>query len=124
MTDPRFFALVGPLTLGELVERTGAEIAAGHDRHLWLDDVAPLEAAGPRHVGFLDDRQDIEASARSRARAAFVYPEVAATAPHGRAQLLSRQPNKAYDLPAQAFHPPAALPQRIAASAIVDPAPA
>jgi UDP-3-O-[3-hydroxymyristoyl] glucosamine N-acyltransferase LpxD len=34
MTDPRFFASVGPLTLGELAERTGAEIAAGGDRDL------------------------------------------------------------------------------------------
>jgi hypothetical protein len=39
MTDPRFFAPVGPLTLGELAERTGTEIADGAgDLRL---DVAP-----------------------------------------------------------------------------------
>jgi len=66
MTDPRFFAPIGPLTLGALAERTGAEIARG-DRGLPLDDVAPLETAGPRHVSFLDNRKYIEAFARSRA---------------------------------------------------------
>ncbi len=121
MTDPRFFAAVGPLTLGELAERTGAEIASGCDRDLRLDDVAPLETAGPHDVSFLDNRKYIEIFARSRAGAAFVHPEIAARAPSGVALLLSRQPYKAYALAAEAFHPPAALRPGIAASAIIDP---
>ena len=120
MTDPRFFAPIGPLTLGALAERTGAEIARG-DRGLPLDDVAPLETAGPRHVSFLDNRKYIEAFARSRAGAAFCHPDVAGRAPGGMALLLSRQPYKAYALAAQAFHPPAPLRPGIAASAVVDP---
>src|SRR3954470_6620427 len=105
MTDPRFFAPVGPLTLGGLAERTGAEIARG-GRDLRLEDVAPLEAAGPAHVSFLDNRKYMEAFARSRAGAAFCHPDVAGRAPSGMALLLSRQPYKAYALAAQAFHPP------------------
>jgi UDP-3-O-[3-hydroxymyristoyl] glucosamine N-acyltransferase len=121
MTDPRFFAAVGPLTLGELAERTGAEIAPGCDRDLRLDDVAPLETAGPHDVSFLDNRKYSEIFARSRAGAAFVHPEAVARAPSGMALLLSRQPYKACALAAQAFHPPGAVRPGIAASAIIDP---
>lgn len=120
MADPRFFAPAGPLTLGELAERTGAEIAAGA-RDLRLEDVAPLEAAGPQHVSFLDNRKYLDAFMRSRAGAVFIHPDIAERAPSGMALLLSRQPYKAYALAAQAFHPPAPLRPGIAASAIVDP---
>jgi UDP-3-O-[3-hydroxymyristoyl] glucosamine N-acyltransferase len=120
MTDPRFFAPVGPRTLGALAERTAAEIARG-DRDLQLDDVTPLETAGPRHVSFLDNRKYVEAFARSLAGAAFCHPDIAGRAPSGMALLLSRQPYKAYALAAQAFHPPAPLRPGIAPSAVVDP---
>jgi UDP-3-O-[3-hydroxymyristoyl] glucosamine N-acyltransferase len=120
MTDPRFFAPVGPLTLGQLAERTGAKIAAGA-RDLRLVDVATLETAGPQHVSFLDNRKYIDSFARSRAGAAFVHPDVASRAPAGMALLLTPEPYKAYALAAQAFHPPAPLRPGIAPSAIVDP---
>src|SRR5260370_33600928 len=55
MADPRFFAPVGPFTLGELADRTGAEIAAGGDRALTLHDVASLATAGPHGVRILPD---------------------------------------------------------------------
>jgi len=55
MADPRFFAPVGPFTLGELADRTGAEIAAGGDRALTLHDVASLATAGPQRVRILPD---------------------------------------------------------------------
>jgi UDP-3-O-[3-hydroxymyristoyl] glucosamine N-acyltransferase len=120
MADPRFFTPIGSLTLGALSERTGAEIARGNP-DLRLEDVAPLESAGPAHVSFLDNRKYIDAFAQSRAGAAFVHPDVADRAPAGMALLLSRQPYKAYALAAQAFHPPAPLRPGIAPSAVIDP---
>jgi UDP-3-O-[3-hydroxymyristoyl] glucosamine N-acyltransferase len=57
MPDPRFFAPVGPSTLGEPADRTGADIAAGADRALALSDVAPLETAGPRRRAGYGDRR-------------------------------------------------------------------
>jgi UDP-3-O-[3-hydroxymyristoyl] glucosamine N-acyltransferase len=120
MADPRFFTPIGPLTLGALAERTGAEIARGSS-DLRLDDVAPLDTAGPRHVSFLDNRKYVDVFAHSRAGAAFVHPDIADRAPPGMALLHSRQPYKAYALAAQAFHPPAPLRPGIAASAVIDP---
>ena len=120
MADPRFFTPIGPLTLGALAERTGAEIGRGSS-DLRLEDVAPLETAGSRHVSFLDNRKYVEAFAQSRAGAAFVHPDIADRAPDGMALLLSPQPYKAYALAAQAFHPPAPLRPGIAASAVIDP---
>jgi len=55
MADPRFFAPVGPFTLGELADRTGAEIAVGGDCALTLHDVASLATAGPQRVRILPD---------------------------------------------------------------------
>ena len=100
MADPRFFAVAGPFTLAELAARTGAEIAGAAGDDLVLRDVAPLEAATPDCVTFLDNKKYVEAFARSRAGAAFVHPDSAGLAPAGMALLLSPQPYKAYALAA------------------------
>lgn len=120
MADPRFFPRAGPFTLAELAATAGAEIAgaAGADRR--FQDVAPLDAAGPEEVSFLDNRLYAADFSASRAGACLVHPDLAARAPSGMALLLTPAPYKAYALVARAFHPPSAPTPGVHPRAVVD----
>jgi len=105
MADPRFFQAAGPFTLGELARVAEATLAQGTDPERRFRDVAPLDAAGPDDVSFLDNRRYVENFSRSRAGACVVEPAFAEVAPAGMALLLSRKPYRSYALLAQAFYP-------------------
>lgn len=105
MADPRFFDRAGPFTLARLAEIAGAELAGGADPDRLVTDVAPLDSAGPDHLGFLDNRKYVDAFSRSRAGACLVHPDLAGRAPAGMALLVTRKPYKGYALCAQAFYP-------------------
>ncbi|TAN76979.1 MAG: UDP-3-O-(3-hydroxymyristoyl)glucosamine N-acyltransferase [Magnetospirillum sp.] len=121
MADPRFFPLAGPFDLDRLAAIAGAEIAPGTDPSLVISDVAPLDAAGPGQIAFLDNRKYIAAFAATRASACIVHPDLANRAPMGMALLLSRDPYRAYAMVAQAFHPVSTPTPWIAPTAWVDP---
>jgi UDP-3-O-[3-hydroxymyristoyl] glucosamine N-acyltransferase len=121
VADTRFFAAAGPFTLARLAEIAGATPGGAPAPEVLFEDVAALEAAGPRQVSFLDNRQYIQAFTESRAGACIVHPDLAARAPAGMALLLTTSPYKAYALVARAFHPDAALPAGIDRTATVDP---
>ena len=121
MADPRFFHRAGPQTLAALAALSGARLLdeTGGDRV--IEDVAPLETAGPADVTFLDNRKYTEAFLKSRAGAAFVTEAMAARAPAGMAVLVSREPYKAFARAVQAFYPPEPVVPGRAATAIIDP---
>ncbi|MEO5335565.1 MAG: UDP-3-O-(3-hydroxymyristoyl)glucosamine N-acyltransferase [Magnetospirillum sp. WYHS-4] len=121
MADPRFFPSAGPLALGELAEIAGAELEGTADSGLAFDDVAPLDTAGPRHVGFLDNKLYTESFRNSRAGACLVHPDMVRLAPSGMALLVTREPYHGYAKVARAFHPEPALVPGIHPVAAVDP---
>ncbi len=105
MADPRFFDRSGPFTLAQLAATSGATLAEGVDPERQIEDVAPLERAGPGDLGFLDNRKYRAAFAASAAGACVTRPQFAEEAPDGMALLLSDNPYKSYALIA-----PAAIP--------------
>ena len=121
MADPRFFDRAGPLTLDALAALAGARLHDPADGARQVDDVAPIETAGPGDVSFLDNRKYLDAFARSRAGAAFVDERLIDKAPAGMALLVSREPYKAFARAAQAFYPPRPVEPRRAPSAVIDP---
>ena len=121
MPDPRFFTVAGPFTLQKLAAIAGAEIGPGTDPDAVFTDVAPLDAAGPTDVSFLDNKKYVGAFETSRAGACLVHPDLASRAPSGMALLVTRKPYTAYALVAQAFYPVPAPRPGIAPGAIVDP---
>src|SRR5690348_18159477 len=121
MADPRFFRVAGPFTVAEIARRSGAAIAGAGDGERLLRDVAPLDAAGPDHLTFLDNRKYVAAFRATRAGAAFVQPALAAEAPSGLTLLVTEQPYRAYALAAQAFYPDAPPAPGISPNAAVDP---
>ena len=120
MADPRFFAVAPPMTVAAIAGRTGARIGGAGKADLLLRDVAPLDAALPEHLSFLDNRKYLGDFRRTRAGAVFVQAALAGEAPAGVTVLITEQPYRAYAVAAQAFYPEAAPVPGIAASAVVD----
>ena len=106
MADPRFYAVAGPFTLGQLAEIAGAEIAGAGTSEMTFADVAPLSAAGARDVSFLDNRRYLDAFRQSRAGACLISREAAEAAPPGMRLLIAKDPYRAYAKVAAAYYPP------------------
>jgi UDP-3-O-[3-hydroxymyristoyl] glucosamine N-acyltransferase len=121
MTDPRFFTTAGPFTVAEIARRTGATLSGAADGDRLLQDVAPLDTAGPDHLTFLDNRKYVPAFRETRAGAAFVLPALAGEAPKDMTLLVTPQPYRSYALAAQAFYPEDPPRPGIAPSAAIDP---
>lgn len=105
MADKRFFPAREPLSLGEIAQRIGTNLAEGADAELAIEGVAPLDVAGSCELSFLDNPKYASAFERTGAGACIVHPRFAERAPEGIALLLSEQPYRAYALAAQLFHP-------------------
>jgi UDP-3-O-[3-hydroxymyristoyl] glucosamine N-acyltransferase len=121
MADPRFFRRAGPFSLEALAALSAARLADPALGGRLVEDVAPLEAAGPSDVTFLSNRKYTDAFTASRAGAAFVSEALAARAPAGMAVLVSPEPYKAFARAVQAFYPAEDLVPGRAPSAVIDP---
>jgi UDP-3-O-[3-hydroxymyristoyl] glucosamine N-acyltransferase len=121
MADPRFFRRAGPYSLDALATLSGARLADPVPGGRLVEDVAPLEAAGPTDVTFLSNPKYTDAFTASRGGAAFVAEALVAKAPAGMALLISRDPYKAFARAVQAFYPADAVVPGRAPSAVIDP---
>ena len=69
MPDPRFFSVSGPFTLAQLAEIGRAHLHDAAEAGAVITDVAPIDAAGPDEVSFIDNPRYLESYKRSRAGA-------------------------------------------------------
>ena len=110
MTKISFFLPVSAPTLADLASWTGAVLAAWADPARSIYDVAPLDAAGPRDLTFLDNPKYLEALQTTRAAAAFVSASHAERAPASCAALVTPQPYRAMATAMARLFPTAARP--------------
>lgn len=103
--DSRFFRRSGPFTLERILEATGAEAAGAAVLATSFTGVAPLHAAGPQHVSFLDNRRYLPLLKETKAGAVVLGPAFADKAPKGCTALVSREPYLAWSRVARLFHP-------------------
>ncbi len=120
MANPRFFCRRGPFTLSALAAVGAADLVRDADSEKVINDVAPLEDAGPDEISFLDNPRYLEAFAATAAGACIVGPRHAGAAPVGVALLISEEPHKTYAKVARAFYPAEPLAAGVAPSAVVD----
>lgn len=120
MADPRFYRKAGPFLLAELAAHCEGELPDGARPDLSLDDVAPLDSAGPGQISFLDNRKYLDSFRQSAAAACLVRPDMAANAPIGMELILCQDPYRAYAMVASLFYPPAKNLERIAPTAAID----
>ncbi len=117
--DPRFFARTGPHALSVVAAAAGGTCDAPERT---LSGVAPLQAAGPGEVSFLDNRRYADLLATTGAGAVIVHPAMAGRVPEGCAAIITAAPYVAWARVAALFHPgPPAHPGRHA-TAHIDPA--
>lgn len=103
--DPRFFVRSGPFTLERLAEAAGLEVAGAAGAGSFFEGVAPLHAAGPQHVSFLDNRRYLPLLSETKAGAVILGPAFADKVPEGCVALVSREPYLAWSRVARLFHP-------------------
>ncbi|WP_332768055.1 UDP-3-O-(3-hydroxymyristoyl)glucosamine N-acyltransferase [Phenylobacterium sp.] len=106
MPDPRFFEDLGPVTLAELAEVTGAKLADAAQGGRSVRAVAVLAQAQSDTVTFLTDRKYAEALAQRRPAGVFVSAADAALVPEGCAALITATPHAAYAAAANRLHRP------------------
>lgn len=121
MADRRFHPWAGRLSLGRLIEISGAAAPAGADPAREFDGVAALGEAGPEHVSFLDNKRYLADLAATKAGAVLVHPALAGRAPAGCVVLATRGAYAAYARIAAAFHPKPTPAPGIHPTAFVDP---
>lgn len=103
--DSRFFRRSGLFALKRLLEATGAEAVGTADAETLFEGVAPLHAAGPRHVSFLDNRRYLPLLQETGAGAVILGPASSDKVPEGCTALVSREPYLAWSRVARLFHP-------------------
>jgi UDP-3-O-[3-hydroxymyristoyl] glucosamine N-acyltransferase len=106
MPDSRFYDALGPASLAELAELTGASLATPGDGAREVVGVAPLVRAGAGDIAFVGGRRYLKDLEASGAGACFARPDYAARAPKGCAVLVTRQPQAAYVKAALRLHRP------------------
>jgi len=116
--DVRFFLRTGPHSLAAVAAAAGAEAP---QVALSLSGVAPLSAAGPDQVSFLDNRRYADALTASRAGAVIVRPDMVARMPAGSVAIVTDEPYLAWARVAALFHPAPPPCPGVHPSAVVHP---
>src|ERR1700688_1420254 len=120
----RFFSRSGPYPLA-IVAQAACGIA--RERDLVLQDVSPLQTAGPNEVSFLDNRRYASALDQTLAGAVIVHPDMVARVPTTTVAILTTEPYAAWARVAALFYPrppvsPGIHPSAfVAEGALVDP---
>lgn len=118
MADHNFHHHSGVKKLAQLAAISSADIDAAHADFM-IEDVAPLDQAGPSDISFLDNVKYKDQFINTKAGACIISPAMKEFAPDGCKLLLSKTPYKSYALIAQAFYPDAYPAADIAKSASV-----
>jgi UDP-3-O-[3-hydroxymyristoyl] glucosamine N-acyltransferase len=107
MEHPGFFERAAPVRLDALAQKLGAQLGAGADPGILIQDVKALADAGQGHVSFFDNRKYLDLLASTRASACLVAPAFAARVPERTAALVLPQPYRGFALALQLLYPDA-----------------
>lgn len=113
MSEPVFLKRTRGLTLGEIAELTGAELPADAEAARRIVDVAPLDRAGPSHLGFYDNRRFSVAAAQTYAGACLTTQTLAADLPARATVLVVTDAYRAFVTAARALFPHSLRPSSL-----------
>ena len=126
--DARFFRRCGPFDLADVAAAAKGTVSGGRDSdRLSLMGVAPLQAARPDEVSFLDNKRYASILETTTAGAVIVHPDFERLVPAGTVPIVTKAPYEGWARAAALFHPdPAAVAgvhplAVIDADAIIDP---
>jgi len=121
MVDRKFFDYAGPFTLTQIAEMSGARLENCDRPETEIQDVAPLDAAGARDIGFIENRRYLEALYNTRAKACFISEDLAERAPNGLSLLVTATPRQNFARISNAFYPVKPLVPGVHSMALVHP---
>ena len=110
MSEPLFFKSARALTVGEIATLTGAEPRSSADLARRIDDIAPLDRAGPGDLTFFANTKYAGQVASTRAGACLVTEQFEKDVPGRVAALRTREPYRAFVMVARALFPDAQRP--------------
>lgn len=110
MTAPAFFPKPEPMTIAALAEATGARLADGADGTLTVTAVAPLEAARPGDLTFLENAAYAPQASTTGATACFIAPKFLEKLNPATVALISGEPYRAYAKAAALLFPASMKP--------------
>ena len=108
-----FFQRPAAMRLGAVCSIASAELADPADAERLVDTIAPVEAAGPGSLTFLNNPRYIPALAETGAEAVICTGPMADRVPETVAALVAPDPYRAFALVASAFFPSAMRPEPI-----------
>ena len=121
MSDAKFVPDVAPLSLGEIVELTGAVLAPGADAGLRIGNIAALDRAGPGDLAFLDSVKYAGQLRETRASACLTSVRFEKQAPAHVAVLRVREPYRAFITVARKLFPSMLRPTSVFATTGIAP---
>jgi UDP-3-O-[3-hydroxymyristoyl] glucosamine N-acyltransferase len=113
MTDPFFFTRAKSLTIGEIVELTGADPISGSVSDRRITGVAALDRAAPSDLAFLESAKYLDQLTRTRAGACLLAERFAQRAPAGLIVLRTREPYRAFVQVARTLFPDSLRPSSL-----------
>lgn len=108
-----FFSQPTAISLAALAASTGANLANAERGEDVVTGIAPLEAAKPSDLSFLDNTAYAKFAETTAAGACFIAPKFAARLPASCVALISNEPYRAFAKAAALLFPSAARPQSI-----------
>ncbi len=121
MSAPHFFRDLRRLTAGEVAALARAELPASADPSAVFCGIAPLEAAGPHDIAYMDNAGYVAELASCRAGLILTAKRFAARAPASAIVLVCRDPQNAYARCLAAMFPEALRPQSMFEAAAINP---
>jgi UDP-3-O-[3-hydroxymyristoyl] glucosamine N-acyltransferase len=96
MQHPGFFNRAGPFTLDDIASAIGAKLSASIDGSRTIEDVRPLQCAGPQDVTFFDNRKYATQLGDTTAGACILAHSFAERLPKATVVLTSPVPYKSF----------------------------
>lgn len=116
MSEPVFLRHTRGLTLDEIASLTGATLRVAPPHARRIDNVAPLDRAGPSDISFFDNNFYIDSAAATHAGACVTTAELAKELPAHVAVLISKEPYRAFVLVARELFPHSLRPSSLYAA--------
>ncbi len=113
MSEPLFLRHSHGLTLDEIVALAGASLVtpAPHSRR--IDNIGPLDRAGPSDLGFLESNFFADAAAATHAGACLTTAALAKVLPRHVAALVVKEPYRAFVTVARELFPHSLRPSSL-----------
>lgn len=119
MPDRRFFKSPEQHSLTDIALAVGGEVRPPPTTVAWLDDIAPLDSAGPSHLTVFTDNRYADALEQTQAAAVITSHALLARVPSRLTTILVGDPRLAFAQAGYLFYPPVPPIPSIAASASV-----